>query len=149
KLQGAMPQSDKGAVFATYGANDYFLVELVATAVRNQNVMDAWTLKAWQTIHDAAFERYRQQLAVIQEERDNLFRDLTNKDTLSLRRLEREELIRSAMDWLVGPTFTSAPPKVAATLKKIEDWEAAPGHPFLIALPGQPIVTVEDPRSDI
>src|SRR5690606_31167671 len=38
-----------------------------------------------------------------QEERDTLWRLLHGKDTLSFRRVEREELVRLLMQWLLGP----------------------------------------------
>lgn len=64
----------------------------------------AWKIDAWTAIKASAEARYREEIARQQEERDKLWRLLNGKDTLTLRRLEREELLRMVMDWLMGPT---------------------------------------------
>jgi hypothetical protein len=51
---------------------------------------------------------------------------LAGKDTLTLRRLEREELIRQTLYWLIGPDFDAAPPAVAAVLEQIVNAEQNP-----------------------
>jgi hypothetical protein len=65
----------------------------------------AWQLAAWEAIRAAAKARYDERMARLQEERDRLWRLLNGKDTLSLRRLEREELVRLVMQWLLGPSY--------------------------------------------
>ena len=54
-------------------------------------------------------------------ERDGLFRLLSGKDTLSLRRLEREEMIRLIMQWLLGPgsTLSNSPALTQKTIDKL------------------------------
>lgn len=65
----------------------------------------AWQLAAWGAIRAAAKARHDEKMARLQEERDRLWRLLNGKDTLSLRRLEREELVRLVMQWLLGPSY--------------------------------------------
>jgi hypothetical protein len=67
-----------------------------------------WQRNVWQQIRSAAEARYAEEQARLQEERDRLWRLLNGKDTLSLRRLEREELLRLVLQWLLGPTFPVA-----------------------------------------
>lgn len=79
--------------------------------------LQAWQLAAWGAIKAAARARYDENLARLQEERDRLWRLLNGKDTLSLRRLEREELVRLVMQWLLGPGYpvVSSPGDSAST----------------------------------
>lgn len=63
----------------------------------------AWQGAVLKVIRAAAEAAYQQRIAHLQQERDTLWRLLHNRDTLSLRRLEREELLRSIVQWLVGP----------------------------------------------
>jgi hypothetical protein len=64
----------------------------------------AWKLAAWTAIKASAEARHQEQVARLQEERDRLWRLLNGKDTLTLRRLEREELLRLVTQWLLGPS---------------------------------------------
>lgn len=63
----------------------------------------AWQLSVWRSIRASTEARYQEFLAVKQQERDRLWSQLNNKDTLSLRRLEREELLRLIIQWIMGP----------------------------------------------
>lgn len=78
----------------------------------------AWQRSVWRELRAAAEARHQEEIARLQEERDELYRQLAGKDTLSLRRLEREELGRLIMLWLLGPGdgFTSAPSPVQTTI---------------------------------
>jgi hypothetical protein len=80
-----------------------------------------WQKRAWEAIRNVAFATYQDKMARLQAERDQLFRLLTDKDTLSLRRLEREEMIRLIMQWLLGPGsgFSNAPSTIQSTLDKL------------------------------
>jgi type II secretion system (T2SS) protein G len=84
----------------------------------------AWQLNTWTALRAAALVRYQEHLALVQQERDRLWMQLTGRDTLSLRRLEREELLRVIMQWLIGPDyFETAPDDIAGTIDKIHDKE--------------------------
>jgi hypothetical protein len=76
-------------------------------------------LKSWATLRDAAFAAYQTQIATLQAVRDKLWMDLTGKDTLTLRRMEREELIREILVWLIGPSFEPAPDDVGAVVQEL------------------------------
>lgn len=87
---------------------------------RLPSALAAWQLAAWSTIRAAAERRYQDELSQVQRRRDALWLELSNKDTLSLRRLEREELLRLIMEWMLGPqAFDTAPPMVASTIEKV------------------------------
>jgi hypothetical protein len=70
----------------------------------------AWQGKAWAAIHDAAERRYFQQRASLQQRLADLVKLLGQNDTLTLRRMEREEVMKAALRWLIGPTFAPVSP---------------------------------------
>jgi hypothetical protein len=94
-----------GSMSATYGYRgiSFGTLTLMLTFGRTPSALKAWQQTAWVAIKAAALARYQEKLARAQEERDRLWRLLNGKDTLSLRRLEREELMRLVMSWLLGP----------------------------------------------
>ncbi|MGZ8915770.1 MAG: type II secretion system protein GspG [Candidatus Binatia bacterium] len=80
-------------------------VQINLTYQLSKDVLDKWQFAAWTQLRAAAEARHREEQERLQEERDQLWRLLNGKDTLSLRRLEREELVRLVMKWLLGPTY--------------------------------------------
>jgi hypothetical protein len=92
-------------------------VALVAGARRAVKTFTDWQLKAWTAFRDAEFARYQAEHALLQEQRDQLWLLLSGKDTLSLRRLERDELMRCVLTWLIGPNFETAPNDVGQIIK--------------------------------
>ena len=96
---------------------------LVAHAAPSTRTMRDWRQRVWTTLRDAAFARHQAGLGRLQEQRDRLWSQLMSKDTLSLRRMEREELLRGVLTWLVGPDFETSPQAVSLILKSILDRE--------------------------
>jgi hypothetical protein len=91
---------------------------------------EAWQRSVWRQIRAAAEARYQEETSRVQVERDRLWRLLNGKDTLSLRRLEREELLRLIVEWLVGPAHTViGTPTVEQTLTDL----LASEHQFQLA----------------
>jgi len=83
-----------------------------------KTTFETWQKVVWKQLHDAAEARRQEQNALLQGERDLLWRALVGKDTLSLRRLEREEMLRLIMLWLLGPDapYANAPAWIETTL---------------------------------
>lgn len=99
-------------------------VLLTARAHRRQDAHDTWRLNCWTKLRDAEFARFQERQARLQRQRDNLWLSLTTKDTLSLRRMEREELIRGVLLWLLGPkAFEPAPDEVGKVISKLLRFE--------------------------
>jgi len=88
------------------------------TYSRTHAVYVDWRSRVWEAIRAAAQASYEEHRSRLQAERDALYRELTAKDTLSLRRIEREEMLRLVMLWLLGPTsgFSNAPFSVQSTI---------------------------------
>ena len=108
RLTSALPHhlGATGHVVVEY---QYRAVESAAVHIVLEYEILAEHLLAWQgsvlkVIRAAAEASYEQETARKQDERDTLWRALHNRDTLSLRRLEREEMLRLIVQWLVGPT---------------------------------------------
>jgi hypothetical protein len=70
----------------------------------------AWQSKAWATIRDAAERRYQQTRNSLQQRLADLHKLMGEPDTLMLRRMEREEIMKTALKWLFGPDFVNASP---------------------------------------
>ncbi len=96
-----------GNLAATYSYNWIHTAGLTLelTFDRTPATEQAWKREAWSAIKASAEAKHHEELARVQEERDRLWRLLNGKDTLSLRRLEREELVRLVMKWLLGPGY--------------------------------------------
>jgi hypothetical protein len=97
------------------------------TCMRLTSVFEEWQKAVWHQMRDAADARHREELGRLQEERDTLWRALVGKDTLSLRRLEREEMLRLIMLWLLGPDapYANAPSWIEATVDQMLKSEIA------------------------
>jgi Type II secretion system (T2SS), protein G len=93
---------------------------------RTPEAEDKWRYAVWQAIRTAELARYQQKVAQLQEERDSLYRALTSRDTLSLRLLEREELLRLIMLWLLGPDsgYSNAYINIEASIDAVLNNEA-------------------------
>jgi hypothetical protein len=104
-----LKQSGPMAVAYRYQGISFASLQLTLGFERTPDALHAWQRAAWAAIQAGAEARHQEQLARAQEERDRLWRMLNGKDTLSLRRLEREELMRLVMYWLLGPDSVLAP----------------------------------------
>jgi len=116
--------------FLIYMPVTRLLVDVRMAAVRLEATLTAWQTRSWTTLRDAAFAAYKAEIARLQAQRDQLWMLLAGKDTLTLRRLEREELIRQTLYWLIGPDFDVAPDDVSAVFKQLGDTEMydSPDH---------------------
>ena len=103
------------------GSKYRLIIALHAGAKRRADVYESWRLRAWAMLRDAALAAHQAQTERLIGERDRLYAALTGKDTLSLRQLEREEIVRLVMLWLLGPGswYSNSPTEVDSTLRAI------------------------------
>jgi type II secretion system protein G len=99
----------------------------------------AWQLKAWSTIRDAAQARYYEKRQALRERLASLQEELGGQDALSLRKIEREEVMKGVLRWLLGPTFKFMPPEIPdelygpdASVKNDQVWGDVLSHGELI-----------------
>jgi hypothetical protein len=71
---------------------------------------DAWKQRVWGTLREAAQARYELTRTFLKERLTQLQEDLGAQDPLSLRKVEREEVMKHVLRWLFGPSFTFVPP---------------------------------------
>jgi hypothetical protein len=109
--------------FLYYPAINRMVVQVRMDAKRADATLLAWQNKSWTTIRDTAFAAWQAENARLQAERDRLWMELAGKDTLTLRRLEREELIRQTLHWLFGVDFDPTPPEVGKVVEKLVSME--------------------------
>src|SRR5690242_5553096 len=73
-----------------------------------QAVLD-WRLEVWNQMRQAAEEQYNKGIQLTTERRDALVQEIADYDALTLRRMEREEIMKGVLRWLLGPEFELVP----------------------------------------
>jgi hypothetical protein len=87
-----------------------FLISLRIKASLRPEVYAAWQVKAWKALRDAAQARYEENRENLKQRLSSLLEELGAQDPLSLRKIEREEVMKGVIRWLFGPSFEFAPP---------------------------------------
>jgi len=72
----------------------------------------AWQNLAWAALRKGAEERWQAQRQELQQRRDQLTAQLGKWDPLTLRRMEREEIMKTTLKWIFGPAFDLMPSEV-------------------------------------
>jgi hypothetical protein len=73
----------------------------------------AWQNRAWAAMRKGAEEQWQMQRQDLQQRRDRLNEEISRWDPLSLRRMEREEVMKTTLKWIFGPAFDLMPSEVA------------------------------------
>jgi hypothetical protein len=84
-------------------------IELRVRAKLKDPVFQDWQLKAWNAMRDSAQARYYEHRAMLESRLAALTDALGAQDALSLRKFEREEVMKGAIRWLFGPDFEFVP----------------------------------------
>ncbi|GIH08304.1 hypothetical protein Rhe02_63710 [Rhizocola hellebori] len=100
----------------------------------------AWQQRAWAAMRKSAQERWQLERQELQERRGQLAEEIGQWDPLTLRRMEREEIMKTTLKWIFGPAFDLMPSEVSrlygggdglATLEPsrltIQEWAQAMG----------------------
>lgn len=74
-----------------------------------QATMDAWVLNAWSALRAADLAAYNQRIERVKDRMTQLESEIAQWDALTLRKMEREEIMKSVLRWLFGPTFDLIP----------------------------------------
>jgi hypothetical protein len=131
-FNGYSQGSEAQRLFPVMFTNVSILFELTAWAQRTPELFADWQNRSWAALREAAHAVYQAKVARLQAERDQLWMALAGKDTLTLRRMEREELIRLTLYWLIGIEFESMASDVSGIIKHIiakEQRDAVDGSP--------------------
>ncbi len=81
--------------------------------VQSQDGWRAWQNRAWTAMRKAAEERWQLERQDLQQRRDRLAEELGRWDPLTLRRMEREEVMKTTLKWIFGPAFDLMPSEVS------------------------------------
>jgi hypothetical protein len=91
-------------------------VELRVRARLRDAAYAEWQLKAWNAMRDAALSRYYEQRLLLKDKVAKLSEAMEAQDALSLRKIEREEIMKGVLRWVFGPGFRFVPPGVPLDL---------------------------------
>jgi hypothetical protein len=72
----------------------------------------SWQNTAWAAMRKGAEDLWTQQQQDLQQRRSQIAEDLANWDPLTLRRMEREEVMKTTLKWIFGPAFSLTPSDV-------------------------------------
>ncbi|MDQ8020331.1 MAG: hypothetical protein REI94_00720 [Moraxellaceae bacterium] len=87
-------------------------IDLLYRVSLRAEVYQAWQSRAWMALRDAAEALHQRRAQSLQDERSNLLVSLAPFDSLTLRRMEQEEIMKGVMRWLFGPQFKLTPPDI-------------------------------------
>lgn len=94
----------------------YFWVILDFTLKLKKSAVEEWRLKTWNTIRDAAYSKYQANRQTLENKLAQLKEELGVTDPLSLRKIEREEVMKGVMRWMLGPSFKFSPSNIPKEL---------------------------------
>ena len=69
----------------------------------------AWQNRAWTQMREGAEERYQTTRGELRQRREQLAQEIDQWDPLTLRKMEREEVMKTTLRWLFGPFFDLTP----------------------------------------
>lgn len=108
--------------------------------------MQAWRMRAWSALRDAAQAGFDHGLALLKDRKTYLEDQLANFDALTLRKMEHEEVMKWTLQWLLGPGFSLTSADVASLATQVTP-TGFTGAPVTIG--GQPAALAEfDPQLD-
>jgi len=66
-------------------------------------------MECFEKIKEAERQKWLQELKGLENKRDRLLAEFTGKDALKLRQIEKEEIMKVVLRWLLGPDFEFFP----------------------------------------
>jgi len=85
-----------------------FTLEVRVQGWLRDEVYSAWKLKVCNALREAALARYEENRQNLKQRLSSLLEELGAEDALSLRKIEREEVMKGVLRWLFGPSFEFA-----------------------------------------
>ncbi len=112
-----------GTVSLTVGAQHQisYDIEMTIWFGLTDEAYHAWQMKVWGELYEAAKTRYDLNRTMLRDQLAALMEQLGAQDALSLRQIEREEVMKNVLRWLFGPSFTFVPPFVPEDLYKDDE----------------------------
>jgi hypothetical protein len=95
-------------------------VQFTLTVTLTTEAYRRWQYESWVAIRDAAEQTYYANRQLLTERRERLLEELKQWDALTLRRMEREEIMQGVLRWLFGPDFALVPAEIQAFFEPID-----------------------------
>jgi len=102
-----VPADGQTTVFFRMQVAQSGLLRVTGTYVPTESLMEEWRLAAWNIIRDAAVARAAQHRSYLRDRQAALQKQIAGDDPVRLRRMEREAIMRSVLEWLF-PGFQDA-----------------------------------------
>jgi len=100
----------------------YTMEIIVDVIVRmTDDAFRSWQAKSWQTIREAAQARYEEHRQYLKQRLERLQGEIGAQDSLSLRKIEREEVMKNVLRWMFGPTFEFSPKGLPKSLYALDE----------------------------
>ncbi len=87
--------------------------QLTLESALGAELWQAWQHNAWVSLRRAAEEQWQARRQDLRQRRDQLAAAIGAWDPLSLRKMEREEVMKTTLKWIFGPAFDLMPGEVA------------------------------------
>jgi len=95
--------------------------ELKLWCVVKDETYRAWQMRSWSALYEAARARYELNRTMLKERLSKLQQSLGSHDAFSLRKVEREEVMKGVLRWLFGPSFSFVPAGLPVDLYKANE----------------------------
>jgi hypothetical protein len=87
----------------------YYGINITFTCRPKVQTLLEWRLQVWNQIRQAAEDQYNWNIQNFKDQRAQLAQEIADFDALTLRRLEKEEIMKGVLRWLLGPQFSLVP----------------------------------------
>jgi hypothetical protein len=87
---------------------------ITITQTVKPSVLQTWQSQCWSALQQGALNIYNAQAQTLLQKRDQLAAQAAAGDTLTLRREEQEEIMKTMLRWLFGPSFVLVPSNIVA-----------------------------------
>jgi hypothetical protein len=92
-----------------------------------------WTYLAWNTMREAAETKFFQDRQTLTQTVQALRDAVGSWDALTLRHMEREEIMKEVLQWILGPSFQLVPSQISELFEpyKMDGWTGSTSLKFL------------------
>ena len=102
-------------------------IVLDVPAFPSEQMRETWKYDVFSKIRDAARAQWLARLEDLQNQRDRLITELMGQDSLKLRQMEREEIMKAILRWVIGPGFQFYPEDLKTLMETLPE-EVANGE---------------------
>ncbi|MEO8147437.1 MAG: type II secretion system protein GspG [Bacteroidia bacterium] len=114
QIADLMGKSGKLALDIMFQYMYNFVINIEFTLRPKVQVLLDWRLQVWNQLRQAAEEHYYKSIQNYKDERAQLIAEINNYNTLTLRKMEQEEIMKGVLRWIFGPNFFLVPFNIAS-----------------------------------